>query len=127
MNDEAPRVRVTLPGGRTVEARLLGWRQDVDGVWVPRVAIEVPAAAVAQVAGEDYSHVPREPAGPQYVIVTKNGPVGGKPKMIVHTADCWVINREHAIRITACPSAKLAHGALRFNDTVACDVCKPEP
>lgn len=124
---EHPRVRVTLPGGQVVDGLLLSWRQDPDGTWVPAVAIEVPASAVTRVDGEDYSHVPREPAGQRYVIVTRHGPVGGKPKMILHTADCWAIDRKYAIRVTDCPTPELARGALRFDDTTACDVCRPEP
>lgn len=120
-------MRVTLPGGRTVDGLLLSWRQDPDGTWVPAVAIEVPAAAVARVDGEDYSRVPREAAGPRYVIVTKHGPVGGKAELVLHKAGCWVIDRKHAIRITNCPTPELARGALKFDDTTACDVCRPEP
>jgi hypothetical protein len=121
-----PRVRVTLPGGRVVEGRLLGWRQGADGEWVPQVAIEVPAAAVARVDGEDYSHDPRTAAGPRYVVVTRHGPVGGKAELVLHKAGCWVIDRKHAIRVTPVEDAAMARTALRFEDTVACDVCKPE-
>lgn len=121
-----PRVHVALPGGRVVEGRLLGWRQDPDGGWVPAVAIEVPAAAVAPVDGEDYSRVPRTAAEPRYVVVTRHGPAGGKPELVLHTAGCWVIDRKKAIRITSVEDAAMARTALRFEDTVACDTCKPE-
>lgn len=122
-----PRVRVTLPGGHRTPARLLGWRQADDGVWRAEVALEVPAAAVARVAGEDYTAVPRQPAPPRYVLVA-SAPAGGKPTAELHLATCWTLHSTapHE-RVTPVPDAATARGMVGFADTTACGVCKPEP
>jgi hypothetical protein len=116
-----PRVRVTLPGGRVVEGQLLGWRQQA-GEWLPRVAIEVPAAAVEPVDGEDYSRVPREPAGQRYVI-HRLPPLDGKPRRELHLAGCWVYPRDPFLT-TRVDTAEEAAGLLG-EGVVTCKVCRP--
>jgi hypothetical protein len=63
-----PRIRVALPGGGDIPGQLLRWRQDKSGTWWAEVTVHVPAAAVQQVAGEDYTAVPREPAETRFVL-----------------------------------------------------------
>jgi hypothetical protein len=128
-----PRVRVRLPGGRTVTGRLLAWRQDADGVWQPEVALTVPAAAVAPVDGEDYAGVPRiaadPPAGPGFAVATARlAGADGKQRLILHVADCWAIPTPGpAVLVTPVPDARQAAAMLKFADTSACDVCNPAP
>lgn len=61
--DPPPRVDV-LPAGRPTPGRILRWRQAPDGKWWAEVTLYVPAEAVRQVDGQDYSAVPREAAPP---------------------------------------------------------------
>jgi hypothetical protein len=126
---DPPRVRVTLPDGRVVTGRILRWRQGPDGEWWAEATWYVPAGAVQQVEGEDYSAVPREPAGPRYVLSTDDRrPPGTKPTMELHLADCFTLGQIAAwTRITPVPSAERARGMLQFDDTTPCDVCKPDP
>lgn len=116
-----PRVTVTLPGGRTVEARLLRWVQAEDGTWQPVVALTVPAGAVARVDGEKYSGVPRERAEPPELWVI--APIGRDPdgpREVHDAARCWLVRGgDAATRDEA--RAAIAHG------TTACTVCRPEP
>lgn len=122
-----PRVHLTLPGGAPVPARLLGWRQDPDGTWRAEVALTVPAGAVTQVDGEDYSQVPRVPAPPRFVLVTSTPPKG-KPVMELHVVTCWTLATVSPTqRVTPVPDAATARGMLGFDDTTACDVCQPQP
>jgi len=121
---EPPRVRVTLPGGRVVDGLLLGWRQDPDGGWVPAVAIEVPAGAVTRVAGEDYSQVPRTPAGPRYVV-QRMAPLNGKPRRELHTGNCWMYTRDPLLT-TPVDTAEEAADLIR-EGAIACEVCRPKP
>jgi hypothetical protein len=119
-------VHVTLPDGRVVTGRLLRWRQDQTGRWWAEVTQYVPAGAVRQVDGEDYSGVPREPAGPRYVLSTDTRL---KPaRMELHRADCWLIAQPAAWRrLTPVPSPAVARGMLQFpDDTTACTGCRPE-
>lgn len=115
----APQVRVTLPGGRVTVGPLLRWRQDQQtGAWFADVAVSVPAAAVQQVSGEDYTSVPREPTAPRYVLSvdTRLTP----PTMELHVDGCWVIAEPAAWRrITPCPDLRLV---LR-SDGTACTAC----
>jgi len=124
----APRITVTLPDGRTVEGRLHRRRQGPDGRWLYLVVIEVPAGAVAAVDGENYGAVPtvREVPEVRYVIETLP-PIGEKRRLELHVATCWSLPDRTSTRITAVEDAGLARAALRFDDTVACEVCRPEP
>ncbi len=122
-----PRVHLTLPGGAVVEARLLGWQQADDGSWLPEVALTVPAGAVTRVDGEDYAAVPRVSAPARYVLVTSTPPKG-RPTMELHLTTCFTLGSvAFHQRVTPVGSADLARDALRFPDTSACDLCKPEP
>lgn len=122
-----PRVHLALPGGR-VEARLLRWQQQDDGTWRAEVALTVPAGAVQQVDGEDYSGVPRRPAGLRYVLSTDTRAEARdeQPAMQLHVeGHCFVIAKAAAWRrITPCPDPA---AALKFPDTTACTACRPEP
>ena len=123
-----PRVTVTLPDGRTLDGRLHARRQRADGTWRYEVTVDVPAGAVAPVDGEDYSAVPttRETAEVRYVIETLQ-PVDGKRRLELHTATCWALPERKSERVTDVESADLARAALGFEDTVACEVCRPSP
>jgi hypothetical protein len=119
-----PRVSVTLPGGRTVEARLLRWVQADDGTWRAEVALAVPAAAVAPVAGEDYGGVPRvaaEPPEPAWVIALIGRDPSG-PHEVHDAARCWMPACDRGRTVTRDEARDaIAHG------TPACTVCRPEP
>lgn len=122
-----PRIRVTLPGDTL--GRITGWRQDKTGRWWAEVTVYAPAAAVQQVPGEDYTHVPREPATPaetRYVLATdtRNTP----PTVELHRADCWEISQTATWRrITPVENPAVAQAAARFDDTTTCPVCTPKP
>lgn len=122
-----PRVTVTLPDGRVIDGRLHARRQRADGWWY-EVAIEVPAGAVTPVDGEDYSAVPttRETVETRYVVDNGLPPVDGKARLQLHVAGCWALDRRPGARVTDVEDARQARGLLRFEDTVACEVCKPE-
>ncbi|MFI0900494.1 hypothetical protein [Streptomyces sp. NPDC020983] len=126
---ELPRVRVRLPGD--TPARLHRWRQDKTGKWWAEVTLYTPADTVQQVQGEDYSQVPREPAGPaaEYVIVAPKVPPGEKPKAEMHRANCWTIPRAETstLRLTPIENAEQARGLLAFDDTTPCTTCDPQP
>jgi hypothetical protein len=124
-----PRVTVTLPDGTVVDGRLHARRQRADGTWWYDVAVEVPAGAVTPVDGEKYGAVPteREQVEVRYVVDNGLPPVDGKPRLQMHVAGCWVIDKRAGARVTAIPDAGQARGLLKFEDTVACEVCKPEP
>jgi hypothetical protein len=124
-----PRVTVTLPDGTALDGRLHARRQRADGAWWYQVAVEAPAGAVAPVDGEDYSGVPttRERAETRYVVDNGLPPVDGKPRLELHVAGCWSINQRPGVIVTAIPDAREARTMLRFEDTVACEVCRPEP
>jgi hypothetical protein len=84
---------------------------------------------VTPVEGEDYGAVPteRETVEVRYVVDTGLPPVDGKARLQLHVAGCWAIDRRAGARVTAVEDAGQARAALRFEDTVACEVCKPEP
>jgi hypothetical protein len=122
----APRIAVTLPDGRVVDGRLHARRQGPDGQWWYTVAVEVPAGAVQPVAGEDYDAVPTvraAPPEPRYVVDNALPPIDGKPRLRLHVAGCWMIPK----RSRVVENAAQARAMLRFDDTEACDECKPEP
>lgn len=118
-----PRVSVALPeGGPTVTARLLRWVQAADGSWQPEVALDVPAAAVTPVQGEDYSAVPREPAEPP-LPVWVIAPIGRDPDgphEVHDAARCWLLRGGRTVTRDEARAA-IARG------TPACTVCRPEP
>jgi hypothetical protein len=121
-----PRIRVTLPGD--TPGRITGWRQDKTGKWWAEVTVYAPADAVQQVPGEDYSHVPREPATPEprYVLATDTRTQ--PPTVELHRADCWEISRPAQWRrITPVENPEVAQAAIRAADTTPCPVCTPEP
>lgn len=133
---DLPRVRVRLPGD--VPGRLVRWRQGPDGRWWAEVTVYAPAQAVQQVDGEDYSHVPREPATPPqptdggevgYVTVAARVAAGEKPSAELHRADCWSIPKASTstLIVTPMPDAKTARDMLGFDDTTACTACSPDP
>lgn len=123
-----PRIRLALPGRRDLPGRLTGWRQDETGAWWAEVTIHAPAAAVQRIEGEDYTQVPREPAGPRYVMVAALNPDGGKRSAEIHTAGCFAIPRKSSLhRVMDMPDAEAARGMLQFDDTTPCTVCRPEP
>lgn len=127
---DTPRVTVTLPDGRTIPARLVRWRQGSDGRWVAEVILHVPAASVGQVDGEGYGAVPREPAEPpevRYVLDRLPAGADGKPRLVLHVADCWAVGKKKLGRPTDMPTAKDARDMLKFPDTEPCTVCSPEP
>lgn len=120
-----PRVRVTLPGD--TPGRITRWQQDQDGQWWAEITVRAPAAAVTQVPGEDYTAVPREPAGPWYVMVAPTDPAQPRSAEI-HAAGCFAIPaKSRRFRITPMPDAAAARDMLGFDDTTACTVCHPEP
>ena len=117
-----PRIRVTLPGGGDLPGRITGWQQDQDGQWWAVVTVRAPAAAVQQIPGEDYSGVPRKPAGPRYVLATDARET--PPTMELHTAGCWAISQPAPWRrITPLLDGVNGPDMLRFDDTTRCPVC----
>lgn len=124
-----PRVTVTLPDGTALDGRLHARRQRPDGTWWYEVTVEVPVGAVTPVRGEEYGGVPteREQVEVRYVVDNGLPPVDGRPRLELHIAGCWSINQRPGVIVTAIPDAREARMMLRFEDTVACGVCKPEP
>lgn len=126
---EPPRVRVYLCDD--APARLRRWRQDQTGRWWAEVTFYVPASAVQQVEGENYSGVSRQTSGPtaEYVMVAPKVPPGETPKAEMHRADCWTVPRAttSTLLVTPMPSATAARGMLGFDDTTPCPECQPEP
>ncbi|WUH94488.1 hypothetical protein OG900_33030 [Streptomyces sp. NBC_00433] len=124
-----PRIRVTLPGSTT--GQITGWQQDQDGQWWATVTVRAPATAVQPVDGEDYSHVPRQPApqpGPKYVLVAPIDPAGQPLAAELHETTCFAIPRDSSLhRVTPIPTPADARGMLGFPDTTACTACRPEP
>lgn len=116
------RVTVTLPGGHAIEGDLQARRQEVDGRWVYRVALDIPAAAVRPIAGQDYADVPTERAE-RWVFEALRHDRAEKRAVVLHTsADCWAAQG----RLTPAP-ANQAKIFLREGWATACDACKPEP
>jgi hypothetical protein len=118
-----PRVTVTLPGGRTVEARLHARRQDGDGHWWYEVTLPMPADTVRPIDGEDYSSVPTERAdSPAWVLQTLPADTPTKRALILHKVGCWAAQG----RLTPADDTQ-AHIFLREGWATACDACHPDP
>ncbi|MFE7712684.1 DUF6233 domain-containing protein [Streptomyces sp. NPDC057486] len=118
----APRVTVTLPGGRTVAGRLHARRQDADGQWVYEVSIDVPAAAVRPVDGEDYGQVRTERAGGRWVLQALPQDTPDQDALVLHRADC----RAAQGRLTPASDSEAAI-FVQQGWATACDVCEPTP
>ncbi|WSQ15215.1 DUF6233 domain-containing protein [Streptomyces sp. NBC_01231] len=119
----APRVTVTLPGGRVVHGHLHARRQDTDGRWWYEVSLSMPAAAVHPQDGEDYSHVPTEhAAGPQWVLQALRHDTPEKRALILHRAGCWAAEGH----LTPADDTQ-ARIFLREVWATACDACHPAP
>ncbi len=106
--------------------RITGWRQDQTGQWWAEITLHAPAAAVQQLPGEDYTAVPRQPAGPRYFLTadTRTKP----PTAEMHQAGCWEIAKPAAWRRdTPMPSIQDARDQLKFPSTQVCPVCNPDP
>ncbi|MEC3994964.1 hypothetical protein VSR01_16085 [Actinacidiphila sp. DG2A-62] len=127
---EPPRVGLELPGGRTVPARLRRWRQDQAGKWWAELSLYAPAGAVRQLGGEDYAGVPREPAAepePEYLLVSlvRDHP---RKELVVHERDCFTLGKDRWRYTIQTIDAGMARTMLaRFDDTVPCQICKPDP
>ncbi|MFV5994919.1 DUF6233 domain-containing protein [Streptomyces sp. NPDC056231] len=116
---------VTLPGGRAVAGRLRARRRDADGQWAYEVSIDVPAAAVRPVDGEDYGQVPTERAGggrPEWVLQALPQDTPDQRALILHRADCWAAQG----RLTRASDREAAI-FVQQGWATACDVCKPTP
>ncbi|MFB6783152.1 DUF6233 domain-containing protein [Streptomyces sp. NPDC056352] len=120
----APRVTVTLPGGRAVAGRLHARRRDAEGQWVYAVSIEVPAEAVRPVDGEDYGQVPTERAGdrPEWVLQALPQDTPNQRALVLHRAGCWAAQG----RLTRASDSEAAI-FVQHGWATACDVCKPTP
>ncbi|MFJ2833581.1 DUF6233 domain-containing protein [Streptomyces sp. NPDC087263] len=122
--DLAPRVSVALPGGRVIAGRLHTRRRDADGQWWYEVSIEVPAAAVRPIEGEDYDRVPTERAeGKDWVFQALPNDTPERRSLILHRPDCWAAAKG---RLTPATSSE-AKLFLRHGWAITCDGCKPEP
>lgn len=120
----APRVTVTLPGARAVVGRLHARRRDADGQWVYEVSIDVPAAAVRPVDGEDYGQVPTDRAGgrPEWVLQALPQDTPDQRALVLHKADCWAAQG----RLTPASGSE-ARVFVQHGWATACDVCEPTP
>jgi hypothetical protein len=90
----------------------------------------VPAAAVVPRDGQDYAAVPREPAEPPARYVFDNETHDGEERrMRLHVGDCPILDRlPPGVRITPIEDVRAARCLVeKFHDTVACEVCKPNP
>lgn len=128
-DSEPPRVRVALPGGRGTGGRLHAWRQGPDGRWWAQVTIHVPAGSVAKMDGEDYASIPREP---RYVLDSSLPPGPTGPRFVLHQlgVPCWALDSardQRGVRITPVGDTTQARALLLINDTITCDICRPDP
>ncbi|SCG06704.1 hypothetical protein GA0115259_110513 [Streptomyces sp. MnatMP-M17] len=114
----APRVTVTLPGGRVTEGRLHARRRDADGRWQYQVTVELPSGLVHPIAGEDYSQVVTDRAGATGWVL-QTFPAG---HAVVHEAGCWVPSGH-----LGAASREQAADLIARGRAEPCDVCKPEP
>lgn len=113
---------VTLPGGRAVVGQLLARRQEADGQWVFQVALDLPAAVVAPVPGQDYSDVPTERTPRQWVLEALRHDRPDQRAGVLHTdGSCWAAQR----RLTPIP-ADQARIFLREGWATSCEACKPD-
>ncbi|MFE7777625.1 DUF6233 domain-containing protein [Streptomyces sp. NPDC057445] len=119
----APRVTVTLPGGRVTEGRLHARRQDSGGQWWFEVSLPMPAADVRPIDGENYSHVPTERHGsPAWVLQALRHDTPKRRALVLHRAACWAAEG----RLTPASDME-AIAFLRHGWATACDACKPAP
>lgn len=128
-DDPPPRVEVRLPDGRTLPARIHAWRQDPDGNWWADLSIAAPAGAIRQLDGQDYSHVPRHPNGPRYVIARDTRLKPGQAGVAtIHDHGCWMLDEpaKH-VELRPLDGPEQARHALAFADTDACTICNPVP
>ncbi|MFV5997932.1 DUF6233 domain-containing protein [Streptomyces sp. NPDC056231] len=115
---------VTLPGGRAVAGRLHARRRDADGQWVYEVSIDVPAAAVRPVDGEDYDQVPTDRAGgrPEWVLQALPQDTPDQHALVLHSTDC----RAAQGRLTRASGSEAAI-FVQQGWATACAVCEPTP
>lgn len=115
---------VALPGGRMVEGSLQARRQEADGRWVYEVCLDVPAAAVRPVKGQDYSGVPTERAViERWVVEAMRHDRPENRAVVLHTGeDCWAAQG----RLTPA-STDQAKIHLREGWATRCEVCQPDP
>ncbi|MGW0821903.1 DUF6233 domain-containing protein [Streptomyces sp. NPDC002845] len=115
---------VTLPGGHTVEGRLQARRQEADGRRVYRVVLDVPAGAVAPVAGQDYADVPTERiVAEQWALEALRHDRPEKHAPVLHTGEgCWAAQG----RLTPALPEQVAF-FLKHGWATPCEVCQPEP
>ena len=113
---------VTLPGGRAVEGSLEARRQEADGRWFYRVCLDVPAAAVRPIQGQEYGDVPTERAE-RWVFEALRHDRPEQRAVVLHTnADCWSARG----RLTPAPANQLKI-FLREGWAIPCEVCEPDP
>jgi hypothetical protein len=115
-------VTVILPGGRVAEGALHARRQDEDGSWWYRVAIEVPAAAVRRIKGEEYGAVPTERPDRRWVLQSLRHDAPDKRAVDLHRVDCWAV--EGRLTPATTDQAKIF---LREGWATPCTICHPNP
>ncbi|MFF4900510.1 DUF6233 domain-containing protein [Streptomyces sp. NPDC001068] len=127
MSESADRqVVVLLPGGRCVNGELLARRQDPDGQWWYRVALDVPAAAVQPVPGTDYSGVPTEKmAAHRWLLEALPHDRPEQRRLVLHVGDCWAAAK--GTRVMPADNTRQARAFLQHGWATACEACSPEP
>lgn len=114
------RVRLRLPDGREVDAGLLERRQAPDGSWTYTVAVEVPAAAVTPVDGEEYNSVP---TWRPFVL---HGPWFSRPGEL-HTTECARVTSPRGLGVRSLSTREARNLLTKEPDTLRCMFCRPEP
>lgn len=120
-----PRVRVTLPGGGSVEGRLLRWQRGAGGGWRADVVLSIPVTAVTRVPGQDYDQVPRVEASPgawSGFVFEGDLEARGDATVMLHTTGC----RQARGRLTLA-LVDTARFFLHHKWAVACEECQPRP
>ncbi|WP_307628719.1 DUF6233 domain-containing protein [Streptomyces turgidiscabies] len=115
---------VTLPGGHRIEGGLQARRQEPDGSWVYRVVLDIPAAAVRPIEGQDYAGVPTERAAAErWVVEAMRHDRPENRAVVLHTGeDCWAAQG----RLT--PASRVqAKIHLREGWATRCEACQPDP
>lgn len=120
MSELPGRVHLTLPDGRTVDARLLERRQDPAGAWTYIVAVEVPAAAVTPVEGEEYSLVPTVRP---WILHTRWMHRPGT----LHVAGCSTAGGPRGLYLRGLTTEQARQVLATEPDTIRCELCRPEP